>query len=159
MGLLAVARRSRWLAVATTPFLMAALSTGAVATWAGPKEDWRAAVNYIDEQTRPEDVLVLRSVYYLSMNYYYTGPLKMQALDAGWDLKPPETLAGQRVWLLYRGELAPISNGDQLLQSRFYKAEKDEAVRAWLRTAEPYRVVGRDFSGVVVLLYDFSLKR
>jgi hypothetical protein len=155
-GLIAIYRWHPGVGAVGGGLLIGLMSVAAVHTWDGPKENWRAAAAFIHEHAAPSDVVVMRSVYYLSMNYYYAGPPDVVSMDAGWELQPPEALTGQRIWIVYRGDLGHVSQGGELIQSPVYQGETDDRVRAWLRAAAPHFVEGHDFNSVALLLYDFS---
>jgi uncharacterized membrane protein len=155
-GLLAFYRKRRWLGVGLGGLLIGVMSVAAVRTWDGPKEDWRAVASYLSDRARPADVVVMRSIYYLSMNYYYTGPHDLPAIDAGWDPPPPQALAGQRLWLVYRGSLGNDPPAPDVTEWPLYQLEADSRIQGWLRQAAPSFVEGREFHSVSVLLYEFS---
>jgi len=99
------------------------------------REDWRGLARYLEQASRPADVIVLRYFQYkFPFEYYYRGPARLAVLTVNTATGRLEDLARghERLWLIYR---LPNQSGHALRSSFSLAWDRDEEnadVRAWL---------------------------
>jgi len=90
------------------------------------------------------------------MDYYYYGALDIKSMDVEWQV-PSLLPSSGRLWLFYIENEAHHGSRDAMLVDLYHQAP-DLSTLDWLKRIEPYLQEWREFDGVNVLLYDFSMK-
>ena len=120
------------------------------------RENWRGASQFLVAHEQEGDQLLRRSVYYRAMDYYYYGALDIKSMDVEWQV-PSLLPSSGRLWLFYIENEAHHGSRDAMLVDLYHQAP-DLSTLDWLKRIEPYLQEWREFDGVNVLLYDFSMK-
>lgn len=118
-------------------------------------EDWRGAVRYLLANEQPADQFVRRSIYYWTVDYYYTGQLKIESLD-GPQPSQPSTLGSQRLWLMFLAKSVPAIASPADLLTDLSQQSPDLETQQWLESIQPFLTDSHQFGNVILLLYDFS---
>ena len=155
LGLNRVWQFNRWGGTLATLTLAGSLAWQTTYAPQQHAEDWRGAIRYLAANERPTDQFVRRSIYYWTADYYYTGPLKIAALD---DPRPFQTFTPTRgrVWLLFLANSAPVAASPTQLMTDLDQQAPDVAIQNWLQSLAPHLEDARQFGRVTLLLYDFS---
>lgn len=119
-------------------------------------EDWRAAVSYVNEQARDDDLVAMRQFQsFLPFDYYYRAGAEKAAITANLVTVPVEevTRGRGRLWLLYRVPYlsSHTSVGVVPTEAPF---EEDPGVRGWQEAHRCNLVDTQRFAGVYLMLYD-----
>lgn len=121
------------------------------------KEDWRAAVSYIQSQYRDGDIIVSRYAQDGEpLFYYYQGNPDWAALSVEKITMPLEfvTRHHQRLWLVYyRPRMYAAGHSISRLDAFSLEEEPAPFTREWLVANQNNLLADRNFPGIYVALY------